>query len=110
MKKNINSNLLFNVRKVKPSVIAQEIIDVQPITDRIITEVRIKLREQDRLEDYLKDGQLHYEDGPIYIFEDEFHWILYNRSYTFEDWCKKLNKTDEEIAILKLKHFGKHGE
>jgi len=56
-----------------------------------------------------KDGdeKLHREDGPAIIMypSGKKYWYLNDIEYTFEEWCKKLNKTDQEIIFLKLKYF-----
>jgi len=51
------------------------------------------------------NGKRHREDGPAAIYSSgRKYWWLYGIEYSFEDWCKILNKTDEEIIFLRLKY------
>ena len=56
------------------------------------------------------NGEIHNEDGPSAIHEYiqttplKYTWHIHGVGYTFDDWCKKLDKTDEEIILLKLKY------
>ena len=53
--------------------------------------------------------QIHREDGPAIEWADgDISWALRgNQYFEFDKWCKDLNKTDEEITMLKLKYGGK---
>jgi len=48
--------------------------------------------------------KFHNEDGPAIIFNGNYFWFLNDERYLFEEWCKILNKSDEEIIFLKLKY------
>jgi len=51
------------------------------------------------------NGLNHREDGPAIIYSDgDKYWYLNGNHYTFEEWCKKLNKSDEEKVFLRLKY------
>jgi len=51
------------------------------------------------------NGELHRENGPAIIWSNgDNEWYLYNKAISFDDWCKKLNKKDEEIIFLRLKY------
>ena len=53
---------------------------------------------------WYKNDKIHNEDGPAYISHKGMTlWWLNDESLSFEKWCEILNKTDEEIVILKLK-------
>jgi len=48
----------------------------------------------------------HREDGPAIMYNDgTFDWYLNGNYYSFKEWCKKLNKSDEEKIFLKLKYL-----
>ena len=49
---------------------------------------------------------LHREDGPaVTNYQMKMlGWFYEGKFLTFENWCKKLNKTDEEIVKLKLEY------
>jgi len=50
-------------------------------------------------------GKLHREDEPaILCIDGRKYWYLNDFKYSFEEWCKKLNKSDEEIIFLRLKY------
>tara|TARA_R110002124_G_scaffold19674_1_gene78504 strand:+ start:969 stop:1247 length:279 start_codon:yes stop_codon:yes gene_type:complete len=61
---------------------------------------------------YNEVGQNHREDGPSVIYVppqsctlDMTHeWTLYDRYYSFNNWCIELNKTDEEKMLLRLQY------
>jgi len=64
---------------------------------------------------WLVKDKLHKEDGPAAILLTAIlpkgnhwysynEWYLYGKRYLFEEWCNKLNKTDEEKVFLKLKY------
>jgi len=47
----------------------------------------------------------HHEDGPAIEYFDGFKcWYLNGIEYSFKNWLKKLNKTDEEKVFLRLKY------
>jgi len=51
------------------------------------------------------NGENHREDGPAIIYPDgSISWYLNGIRYTFENWCEKLNKSDEEKVFLRLKY------
>jgi hypothetical protein len=57
---------------------------------------------------YNEECKYHREDGPAIIPKNSkktaLCWWLDNTSYTFDRWCIELNKTDEEIMLLKLQY------
>ena len=77
---------------------------------------------------YKLNGKLHREDGPAVIFadgtqswclNDKLHrldgpaiirangtqwWYINDKKYNFNDYCKKLNLSEEGIMFLKLKY------
>jgi len=76
-----------------------------------------KLSDDERKEPYCieysngdKDWRVndlsHREDGPsAIIYHDGInYWYLNGIRYSFEEWCKILNKTDEEKIFLRLKY------
>jgi len=54
---------------------------------------------------FIINDKLHREDGPAEIFEGNFYWFLNGNQYSFEEWCNKLNKSDEEKVFLRLKYL-----
>ena len=51
------------------------------------------------------NGLLHNEDVPARIYTSgNTLWCINGRSYSFNQWCKELNKTSEEILFLKLRY------
>ena len=55
---------------------------------------------------WVMGGRLHREDGPASLFVEHgsaWFWI-HGEYHPFDQWCKVLNKTDEEITFLKLKY------
>jgi len=56
--------------------------------------------------------KLHREDGPAiecsdgtnYWYLNGIRYSFKDNEYSFEEWCKKLNKTDEEKVFLRLKY------
>ena len=64
--------------------------------------------ELNRKFDLYAEDNWHREDGPTIIWKSGYiRWYLEGEEYTFEEWCEKLDKTDEEIALLKLKYGAK---
>tara|TARA_B110000208_G_scaffold61575_1_gene79963 strand:- start:16 stop:285 length:270 start_codon:yes stop_codon:yes gene_type:complete len=55
---------------------------------------------------YNEVGQRHREEGPACIYNDGSvnWWYIDGRIYSFNDWCNKLNKTDEDKMLLKLQY------
>ena len=56
---------------------------------------------------YFVNGVEHREDGPARIWHSfgdklEYEWWLYGNQLTFSTWCKRLNKTPEEILLLRI--------
>jgi hypothetical protein len=51
---------------------------------------------------YNAAGDFHRQDGPATLLESEkmFSWWLNGEYYTFESWCKKLNKSGNELTLL----------
>lgn len=50
-------------------------------------------------------GEYHSEYGPAVIYPDgHVSWVLDGNYYTFEDWLKKVDRSDEEKVMLKLKY------
>ena len=53
---------------------------------------------------YNEVGQRHRKDGPAVIKSDgEIYWYFNGREYKFDDWLK-LNKTDEQKMLLRLRY------
>ena len=53
---------------------------------------------------YNDAGEWHREDGPAVIKSDgEIYWYFNGREYKFDEWLK-LNKTDEEKMMLRLRY------
>lgn len=47
----------------------------------------------------------HREDGPAMILYSGYHeWWLYGQVFSFKDYCKELNLSEDEIIVLKLKY------
>jgi hypothetical protein len=54
---------------------------------------------------YNKEGIVHREEGPAVILTNgNVWWYLNEKLYTFNDWCIKLNKTDEAKMLLRLQY------
>jgi hypothetical protein len=55
---------------------------------------------------YNEEGQYHREDGPAVIYASGrgSYWRLNNREYSFDEWCIKLNKSDEAKMLLRLQY------
>jgi len=54
---------------------------------------------------WLVNDKFHREDEPaILCIDGRKYWYLNGKEYSFEEWCKKLNKSDEEIIFLRLKY------
>ena len=60
----------------------------------------------DGSEEWYLHNMCHREDGPaIKNANGNIAWYLNGRFYEFDKWCAKLNKTDEEITLLKLEYM-----
>ena len=54
---------------------------------------------------YNSDDELHREDGPAAIHANgRKFWYLHNNIYSFDDYCKKLNLSDEDKLFIILKN------
>ena len=54
---------------------------------------------------YDPDVSLHNENGPACNWHDENYfveWYIHGKKLSFEQWCEKLEKTEEDIVLLKL--------
>ena len=52
-----------------------------------------------------EENRIHRSDGPALIWNSgRLSWYYYGSRMSFYDWCMQLNKTEEEIVILKLKY------
>jgi hypothetical protein len=50
-------------------------------------------------------GVYHRLDGPACIYTDgDVTWLLNDIKYPFDQWCIKLNKTDEAKMLLRLSY------
>jgi hypothetical protein len=51
------------------------------------------------------EGEFHCDVGPAIIYPNgNYHWFVNGKRYLFNDWCKKLSKTDEEKMLLRLQY------
>jgi hypothetical protein len=51
------------------------------------------------------DGEYHNEDGPAFICSyGSMYWYVNNGVYIFDQWCIKLNKSDEDKMMLRLRY------
>lgn len=56
---------------------------------------------------WFRHGKLHRVDGPAVIDDNgNATWWLNNSRYTFENYCKNVKLSDEDLVILKLKYDG----
>jgi len=54
---------------------------------------------------YNEAGLCHREDGPSLTLTDgRMLWYLNGIYYSFDEWCIKLNKSDEEKMMLRLQY------
>ena len=56
-----------------------------------------------------EDERLHNEDGPAFQYTTSSSfpvqlWYIDGTQYEFDEWCEKLNKTAEDIFMLRLVH------
>jgi len=55
--------------------------------------------------DWILNGTPHRENGPAIVYPcGSICWFINGLLYSFEEWCNKLNKTDEEKIFLRLKY------
>lgn len=56
----------------------------------------------------IRNEQSHRIIGPAIIWNDGnkplYEWYLNNACYQFEEYCRKLNLTAEQVVFLKLKY------
>jgi hypothetical protein len=52
---------------------------------------------------YNEAGHIHREDGPA-VIHDRGYWYYLGVGYSFDDWCIKTNKTDEDKMLLRLQY------
>ena len=63
---------------------------------------RIDYMNNERI--WYKNDRIHNENGPAFINGSGMTlWWLNDKSMSFKEWYKALNKTGEEIVMLKLK-------
>ena len=54
---------------------------------------------------YNEEGCYHREDGPAIILSfGRVEWCLNSEAYEFAEWLFKLNKTDEQKMLLRLRY------
>ena len=52
---------------------------------------------------WYQNGKLHRTDGPAIEYADGYNqWWLYDKHYSFSEWCEKLNLSREEKCELVL--------
>lgn len=52
------------------------------------------------------NGELHRTDGPAIEWSNGTRaWYLNDEEYSFEYWCRRTNKTEEEISKLEEQYF-----
>tara|TARA_R110000851_G_scaffold13107_1_gene45057 strand:- start:275 stop:550 length:276 start_codon:yes stop_codon:yes gene_type:complete len=62
-----------------------------------------------RIKWFNKEGEYHREDGPAIIRQDgnpfgRVSWCLNDVTYEFDEWCIKLNISDEDAMMLRLQY------
>jgi hypothetical protein len=63
------------------------------------------INEFDTVTWYNELGDLHREDGPAVVSHTgNIYWYLGDNDYSFDEWCKKLNKSDEDKMTLRLQY------
>ena len=61
--------------------------------------------EADGSQSWYRNNKRHREDGPAVIWPDGSQfWYLYDNEYAFNNYCKKLKLSKEDILFLKLKY------
>jgi hypothetical protein len=54
---------------------------------------------------YNAAGEFHREDGPAIVFcNGGVHWMLNGHDDSFNDWCNKVNISDETKMMLRLQY------
>jgi hypothetical protein len=54
---------------------------------------------------YNTAGEFHREDGPAIVFcHGGVHWMLNGHDDSFNDWCNKVNISDETKMMLRLQY------
>jgi hypothetical protein len=52
-----------------------------------------------------ESGDFHNVTGPACIDTDgNAYWRIHGRSFSFDEWCIELNKSDEEKMLLRLQY------
>ena len=49
-------------------------------------------------------GELHREDGPASIINNNVAWYLNGKIYTIDEWLNKVVLTDEDKMLLRLQY------
>jgi hypothetical protein len=50
-------------------------------------------------------GERHSEDGPAIItYRGKASWYINGINYSFNEWCMRVNKSDEEAMLLRLQY------
>ena len=64
------------------------------------------IRIRDGAEYWYYNGLMHRIYGPAFSNGDktEFGWYIAGKEYTFEDWCRRTERTEEEVTLFKLKY------
>jgi len=64
------------------------------------------LHNDDAIVWYNEKGGYHREDGPAVRYASgKIDWYLNDDvNYSFDEWCIKLNKSDEEKMLLRLQY------
>ena len=61
--------------------------------------------DKDGTKAWYRDGKFHREDGPAIIEPDGYQaWWDNGVEYSFDDWAKELNLSQEQIIKLKIKY------
>ena len=56
-------------------------------------------------------GMLHRTDGPAIEWSDgTVSWACYSDICSFDEWCQKTKKTNDELVYLKLAYSGRFEE
>lgn len=49
-------------------------------------------------------GKFHSTTAPAYMDSETANWHIHGVQYDFDNWCKQLNKSDNEKAMLLLRY------
>jgi hypothetical protein len=60
--------------------------------------------DNNRITWYNEKGKRHCDHGPAIKYKSGAWWYIDGRIYSFDDWCNKLNKTDEDKMLLRLQY------